>query len=369
MQRFRSAGLAWCSTGVFALAACATAPDGRALSDAAMAADPVPTVIAQLETPPVHSRDDAADDPAIWVNPDDPARSLILGTDKQRGLHIYNLRGEALAFVPLPAPNNVDLRQGFAPGLDLAVTSNRGDTSIGVLRVNADGATPLGSFASSLEEPYGVCIGRQATTAVIVVTHKTGAAVFYTLDTATLPTGPATAPQSLDARVAGRIELGTQLEGCVFDEANATIFIGREADAILAMRLDTNLLPAAEPTLVDQVGSGTGLAADIEGLSILPTSAQGGFLIASSQGNHSYAVYDRKSYAPLGRFRIVAAPGDAAAGIDGAEETDGLAAAIGLPAPFSDGLLVVQDGYNDDQAQNFKFVDWSAVRTALGLSP
>ena len=34
---------------------------------------------------------DAADDPAIWRNPADPAASLIVGTDKKAGLHVYDL--------------------------------------------------------------------------------------------------------------------------------------------------------------------------------------------------------------------------------------------------------------------------------------
>ena len=38
-------------------------------------------VSATVETEPVPHGGDAADDPAVWVNPDDPARSAIIGTD------------------------------------------------------------------------------------------------------------------------------------------------------------------------------------------------------------------------------------------------------------------------------------------------
>lgn len=49
------------------------------------AADPPPVpVTAQTETAPVPESGDAADDPAIWVHPTDPARSLI-GNDKKGG--------------------------------------------------------------------------------------------------------------------------------------------------------------------------------------------------------------------------------------------------------------------------------------------
>jgi 3-phytase len=38
------------------------------------------------ETEPVETGGDAADDPAIWIDPTDPSRSVIIGTQKQSGL-------------------------------------------------------------------------------------------------------------------------------------------------------------------------------------------------------------------------------------------------------------------------------------------
>lgn len=43
------------------------------------------SVTATVETDPVPHDGDAADDPAIWVHPTDPGRSVILGTDKRGG--------------------------------------------------------------------------------------------------------------------------------------------------------------------------------------------------------------------------------------------------------------------------------------------
>ena len=47
---------------------------------------PLPTasVTAKVETTPVGTLDDAADDPAIWRNAANPAESLIVATDKNR---------------------------------------------------------------------------------------------------------------------------------------------------------------------------------------------------------------------------------------------------------------------------------------------
>src|SRR5690242_11645788 len=54
------------------------------------------------------------DDPAIWVNPQDPAQSLIVATVKRPrphgGLAVYTLDGKLVEMEPgLDRPNNVDI--------------------------------------------------------------------------------------------------------------------------------------------------------------------------------------------------------------------------------------------------------------------
>ena len=63
-----------------------------------------------FETESVSSIGDAADDPAIWFNQADPTKSLIFGTDKRKGIHVYDLYGKELSFSELGATNNIDLR-------------------------------------------------------------------------------------------------------------------------------------------------------------------------------------------------------------------------------------------------------------------
>ena len=46
-------------------------------------------VVADIETSPVISNEDAADDICIYENIDDPEKSLIIATDKKYGLVIY----------------------------------------------------------------------------------------------------------------------------------------------------------------------------------------------------------------------------------------------------------------------------------------
>jgi 3-phytase len=148
----------------------------------------------------------------------------------------------------------------------------------------------------------------------------------------------------------------SQPEGCVADPRDGTLYIGEEVGGIWRFPAGATagelVLPVENQYLV----------ADVEGLALLPVGANGGYLVASSQGDNAYAVFRLPDLAPLGRFAIT----DGTFG--GAEETDGIELAAGSFGPdFPDGLFVAQDGHNQPQAQNFKLVSWAAIKAALGL--
>jgi 3-phytase len=326
-----------------------------ALGACAHGGENLPAVHAAAETAPVGSMDDAADDPAIWINRNDPAASLILGTDKQAGLYVYDLSGAVKQFTPAGELNNVDLRQNRRLGDfsgDIAAASNRSDNTVALFSVNGDGAAPMGAFPSAFPEPYGLCMGAWGEDTLVFVTHKTGDLVMYRL------TGTRSGEET------GRLKFKSQLEGCVFDDETGALFIGEEARGVWKTRLAGGALEA--PRLIGPVGGTSGVKADVEGLALYKTGPNAGYLIASSQGNNSYAVYEfGGDNAFLGRFAI--RPG---AAIDGAEETDGIeATSMALGPDYPRGVLAVQDGYNDPQgsAQNYKIVDWRDIENALGL--
>ena len=109
------------------------------------------------------------------------------------------------------------------------------------------------------------------------------------------------------------------------------------------------------------------LHADVEGLGLYQ-SAERDYLVVSSQGNDSYLLLDAEPpYALKGAFRVGLNGG---LGIDGASETDGLeVTSANLGGPWSQGLLVVQDGRKrmPESTQNFKLVPWADIARALGL--
>ncbi len=73
------------------------------------------------------------DDPAVWVNPADSAKSLIIGTDKDKdgALYVFDLNGKVQpdkVVRGLKRPNNVDVEYGLLLGgkaTDIAVTTER----------------------------------------------------------------------------------------------------------------------------------------------------------------------------------------------------------------------------------------------------
>lgn len=320
----------------------------------------MPVLPAGLETEPVSSLGDAADDPAIWVNPDDGAASRILATDKQRGLLVYDLQGRKLQDLLVGRLNNVDLRKGLALGdktIDLAVASNRDNNSLHLFSIAPESGevAELGEIATPLPEIYGLCMFKDRQGAIYaIVNDKGGRFLQYRL-------------QGDNGGVRGDVvrefSLPSQPEGCVADDRQQRLFVGEEDVAVHA--LDAR---PTEPTQLRQViAAGDALQPDIEGMALYQ-GRQHSYLVISSQGNSSYLVLDAlPPYALRGAFRIGL---NAEAGIDGASETDGLdVTAANLGGPWRQGMLVVQDGRNrmPEQAQNYKYLPWSAIAEALHL--
>src|SRR5438128_10074619 len=90
---------------------------------------------AKVQTLPVPHGGDAADDPAIWIHPTKPRKSLILATNKKGGLHVYNMDGSHRQLVSDGSePNNVDVLYGFKLGnklVDIALAGVRAKNSPG----------------------------------------------------------------------------------------------------------------------------------------------------------------------------------------------------------------------------------------------
>lgn len=320
--------------------------------------------VAQLaplaQTDGVPSLGDAADDPAIWVNTRHPERSRVLGTDKKGGLLAYDLAGKQVQHLPVGRLNNVDLRSGFTLGhrqVDLAVASNRDHNSLHLFAIDPDSGelSDIGQVGTALKQIYGLCLFKDRQGSLhAVVNDKDGSFLQYRLEGASgTPVG----------QLVRRFNTATQPEGCVADERNERLYIGEEDVAVWALDARAD----APTTLEKVIAVGGPLHDDIEGLALYH-GRQRDYLVISSQGNDAYVVLEAQPpYRLRGSFQVGL---NAARGIDGASQTDGLeVTSANLGGPWSAGLLVVQDGRKrmPEGSQNFKYVPWSAIADALGL--
>jgi len=324
----------------------------------------MPSVKAAVETEAVSASvdDDAADDPAIWYNSDLPYKSLVIGSNKTKGIDVYSLEGKLMGSYDVGRINNVDVRNNVQfqdTVLHLLGGSNRTTKTLDFW--NIDPSTlefrNLGTIPSGLPDVYGFCLYKdpESGKGYALINSKTGKVeqweLFYTNG-------------KISGELKRTLQLPGQVEGMVADDDMGMLYVGVEEGGIY--RFDASAEGSTKGILLDNSGeSNANIQYDVEGLTIYKTNNQEGYLIASSQGNNSYAVFERNGENKyLGSFVI------ADGSIDGAEETDGIDAThLSLGDNFPKGVFVCQDGYNFDGeekvSQNFKIVDWREIEKIL----
>jgi 3-phytase len=313
-------------------------------------------VPARGQTVPVGTvAEDAADDPAIWRDPRNPERSLIVGTDKKAGLHVYRLSGESVHFTPAGRVNNVDLVDLGARGV-LVVASDRNDPARALLKLyrlntRSGALTPLGDAEGGAGEAYGVClavIDRQVHAFSVL---KDGQIVQVRLDLGR---------DKASGTFVRKLSVPSQAEGCVVDNRTRTLYVGEESAGVWVFDARPDGPPEGRLAIR---ADGVQLVPDVEGLALSLKGRTGGWLVVSSQGDNAYALYRLPDLTPAGRFRISGGE------LGSTEETDGIALAPGqFSRAYPDGLFVAQDGVNAPDAQNFKLASWAEILKAVGAS-
>ncbi len=322
--------------------------------------EPCVQPVAIVHTEPVPSQGDAADDPAIWIHPDDPASSLVLGTDKKGGLNVYDLDGKRLQIVSDGArPNNVDVLYGVPFGgstFDLAIAGTRSKAKAGITVWRIDPRTrrlselgPVPAFTVfGGGEPYGSCVYRSPRDKVcyVFITSKEGDVEQYRLETST--------PEAIRGTLVRTLHVGSITEGCVADFDLGCLYVSEENVGIWKYGAEPDA--GSKRTLAARVGE-HGLKADVEGLTIYYASGTSGYLIASSQGASTFKVYERNGTNAF--VQTIDPAGDSSLDVS---ETDGIDVTnVPTSSRFPRGLFVCQDGRQRNGRQNFKFFAWEDI--------
>ncbi len=339
----------------------------------------------------------------------------------QRIEALLNAAGE-----PLNRFNNVDVQYDFnlnGRRVDLAVTTDRLQDKLRIFRIDPDdAAAPLKDITSptidrvfatrpdptdrsrQVENPddgentaYGLTLWRDTRhDKLFALVNQNDEAVIAMLELQARPDGTVAAVQvqrwqfpyvfqgqdlTQENEDDPSQDFSPQFEGMVVDQQTGTLYAGQEDVGIWRIDLATRRSEAAPFVRTTAFDPQSKLARDVEGLTIYYAGHGAGYLLASSQGqahgepptlpspglDDSFAVFSRASgNRYLGSFSISAHGGR---GIDAVQECDGADVVnVSLPG-FGGGLLITQDGYNDDlngldgevNATNLKFTSWRLV--------
>jgi 3-phytase len=241
----------------------------------------------------------------------------------------------------------------------MMAVSNRTDQSVDLYRINRDGSLQTihkQQLLSKLkDEVYGLCMYQSKNTGkyYVFVNDKNGTVEQWELFSI---------GNKVDGRIIRNLKLASQVEGMVADDEAGALFIGEEDKGI--WRFDAEPSGPVDGELISMSGEtdNPNIKFDIEGLAIYKLPDGEGYLIASSQGNSSYAFFQRKApFKYYGSFKIIDG-----GSTDGSEETDGLDVInFSFGEQYPNGLLVVQDGQNKENgvaaAQNYKIVRWDSI--------
>lgn len=307
-----------------------------------------------------------SDDPAIWINPENPANSLILGTDKDEdgALYVFNLQGkviDSLVVRGLKRPNNVDIEYGLQRkdvegSYDIAVVAERFTEKLRVfslpdMKPIDEGGIPV--FVDEQPEefraPMGIALYKEPTTGTIyaIVSRKNGPTDKYLWQYELFADANGLVRGKL-IRQFGAFSGKGEIEAICIDDALGHIYYSDEGAGVRQYPA----LPATAEE--DQELSLFGLEnfkEDREGISLYPTSDSTGYLLVSDQQANQFHVYQREGteHPLLAELNV------------STNESDG-SETINLPlgADFPKGIFVAMS-----DNKTFQIYDWRALEAEI----
>jgi len=354
---------------------------------AAHAAMPTGDATAAAETAPTSANTVTTNDPAIWVNPKDATKSLILGANNEDGLAVYNLAGakQTEAGVTAPKLGATTLK---VEGVDTRNNVSVSGSPASVATVVADGMMQF----YAIDPATGLLSNKTPTATGVAPTWHSGAISTVCMyqspvshnTYAFVLSGDGEMEQLLLDGSSGKINVSTvrgyqgkgtpvwdvtsgatsEPGGCVADDAMQTVYVSEKSVGIWKF--------GAEPgdpttgTLIDTPTTATPaghLSSKTLGLALADTGNGTGYLIASSPDAvggplaDSFMVYDRApGNAYIRTFHVIAGT------YDNCQQSSGIDAATGnLGGAFTAGMFVCSDQHNQQAgkplaAPNYKMV-------------
>ena len=245
------------------------------------------------------------DDPAIWMHPSDPSKSLVIGTDKDSlgALYVFNLEGkviDSLVRKGIQRPNNVDVGYGLAlaDGLtDFAVTGERLTSRLRFCSLPDMQELNLGGFeifqgeeGSEYRDLMGVALYKSPKTGkqYVIAGRKNGPKDGTYLWQYEI-TAAADDIQLELVRKFGQYSGKKEIEAIAVDAALGYIYYSDEGVGVRKY--------AAEPDMGNEelaLFATEGFADDHEGISIYEVDDSSGYLLVSDQQANLFHVFPRE---------------------------------------------------------------------------
>ncbi|NIG57493.1 phytase [Chitinophaga sp. Cy-1792] len=346
--------LTWISCGISLLlgvAGCATAAN----TDTAKVIKPV------IISEPVKID---SDDPAIWINPNDPAKSLIVGTDKAEdgALYVYDLKGKIqgdLVRRGIKRPNNVDIAYGLVLNgkpTDYCVATERITHklrffSLPDMKPLDNGGIPVfegEDESKQFRDLMGIAVytapdGKQ----YAVVGRKSGPTTGgYLWQYLLQDDGQGNIKATL-VRKFGKYSGKKEIEAIAVDNELGYIYYSDEQVGVRQYY--------ADPAKGDEelaLFAKTGFKEDHEGISIFKTAPGKGYILVSDQGANQFQIFRREGTADKPyQHELVKVVKVAASHSDGSEVVN-----MPLDSTFKHGLFVVM---SDDKT--FHYYRWEDI--------
>jgi 3-phytase len=241
------------------------------------------------------------DDPAIWINPVNATKSLVLGTDKDSdgALYLYDVNGKVLKkSVPLKRPNNVDIAYGMilkGQPTAIAVTTERENNKIRIFSM--PNLTPIDNggievFTDETERgPMGVALYTRPSDKKIfaIIGRKSGPKENYLWQYELLPSTNGTVGARLERKF-GTYSGSKEIEAIAVDNRMGFVYYLDEGVGIRKYYAD----PQKQDNKQLALFGNKEFKEDNEGISIYHTSDSTGYILVSNQQINSFMVYKRE---------------------------------------------------------------------------
>ncbi len=289
-----------------------------------------------------------SDDPAIWINRENPEQSIVFGTDKDEvngGVYAFDLDGKIIkekSLTGVSYPNNVDIEYGFkltdSTETDIMMFTEREKNQIRLYSVPDMKPLDNGGYKVFTDEtniemkrPMGISIYKNPKTGEVsaFVSRKAGPTQGYLYQYALVS-------DSLGVHANLLRKLGTfsgqkEIEAIAVDDALGYVYYSDEGVGIRKYHAD----PKQGDKEIALFGSEY-FKDDIEGIAIATYNGDNGFLIVSNQQDHSFNIFKRSDNSFVKTINL------------GTIETDGCDVVTeSLGKKFPNGLFVSMNDQQD----------------------